>query len=100
MNLPQLPSQPIRPELQNEDAEIWQPSWKCFCCQDRGIVQSHLVRLVIPDYNHSRDRLPICQSSECKQGSKWLHLDSANIKKLLVMLCRVKLKLCCPIILI
>ncbi len=79
MNLPQLPRQPIRPEVETEDAVIWQPSWKCFCCQDTGIVNFHLARLVVPDYDYNRDRLPICQSPECKKGSRWLHLGSANL---------------------
>ena len=79
MNLPQLPRQVIRPETEQEEKEIWHPEWKCFCCQDSGILQSHLVQLVIPDYNHRHDRLPICQSSGCKKGSRWLHLGSGNL---------------------
>ena len=79
MNLPQLPPDPIRPELETGDAEIWHPEWKCFCCQDHGIIQPHLARLVIPDYNHKRDKLPICQSSGCKKGSRWLSLGNANL---------------------
>lgn len=79
MKLPQLPSEPIRPETEDTDTETWQPSWNCFCCQDTGKVQPLLARLVIPDYNYDRDRLPICQSPGCDHGSNWGHLGNNNI---------------------
>ncbi len=41
------------------------PDWNCFCCQDTGQIQAHLVRRIIPDYDHNRDRIPICQ--ECNK---------------------------------
>lgn len=59
-NLPTFERSPILPNEQ-EDKEIWQPRWNCFCCQDTGQIQTHLVRLVIPDYDGNRDRFPVCQ---------------------------------------
>lgn len=68
---------PVRPEEETEDKEIWQPCWKCFCCQDTGKVQPHLVRLVMPNYNYQRDRLPICQLCSC--GDKLYHLTEFGV---------------------
>jgi hypothetical protein len=79
MNLPQLPRQLIRPEPETEDAEIWHPEWKCFCCHDSGIVYAQLARLVVPDYNYDHDRLPVCQSPGCQKGLHWMNLGSANL---------------------
>jgi hypothetical protein len=59
-NLPKFEREPILPNVE-EDKEIWQPRWHCFCCQDTGQIQAHLVSLIIPDYDHNRDRIPICQ---------------------------------------
>lgn len=59
-NLPQFERSPILPN-EVEDKEIWQPKWNCFCCQDTGQIQAHLVRLIILDYDHNRDRIPVCQ---------------------------------------
>jgi hypothetical protein len=66
-NLPQFERSPILPDVE-KDKEIWQPRWNCFCCQDTGEIQGHLVRLVIPDYDHNRDRSPICQA--CNKFNK------------------------------
>lgn len=60
-NLPQFERLPINEQTENEDKEIWQPSWNCFCCQDTGQIQAHLVRLIISDYDPNRDRIPVCQ---------------------------------------
>ena len=80
MKLPKLPPQPIRNEdKRGYEKEIWQPHWKCFCCQDTGEVKSHLVLLVIPEYNDKRDRTPICQNPGCSAGTNWLHLGPNNI---------------------
>jgi len=67
---------PVRSE-QKQQKEIWQPRWRCFCCQDTGKIQPNLVRLVIPDYNYDRDRLPICQN--CNLGHNWFHLDQFRV---------------------
>lgn len=60
-NLPQFERLPINEQTENDDKEIWQPRWNCFCCQDTGQIQAHLARLIIPDYDHNRDRIPVCQ---------------------------------------
>ncbi|MBD2682891.1 MULTISPECIES: hypothetical protein [Nostoc] len=60
-NLPQFERLPINPKKEEEDKEIWQPNWNCFCCQDTGQIQAHLVRLIISDYDPNRDRIPVCQ---------------------------------------
>ncbi|MBH8564447.1 hypothetical protein I8748_20055 [Nostoc sp. CENA67] len=75
-DFPQFEALPVRPE-EIGDKEIWQPSWKCFCCQDTGKVQNHLVKLVIPDYDYDRDRLPICQL--CGEGDKLYHLTEFGV---------------------
>jgi hypothetical protein len=77
IDFPQFEPLPVRAEEEQEDKEIWQPSWKCFCCQDTGKVQPHLVRLVIPDYDYQRDRLPICQLCSC--GDKLYHLTEFGV---------------------
>ncbi|QFS50623.1 hypothetical protein [Nostoc sphaeroides] len=59
-NLPTFERSPILPNVE-EDKEIWQPRWHCFCCQDTGQIQAHLVSLIIPDYDPNRDRIPVCQ---------------------------------------
>lgn len=78
MKLPKFLPAPVRPEQeQPQGKEIFQPHWNCFCCHDTGKVQSHLVRLVIPDYNYDRDRLPVCQLSSCGLGTNFLHLEDS-----------------------
>ncbi|WP_100896897.1 hypothetical protein [Nostoc flagelliforme] len=75
MKLPEFSPEPIRDEDQpGYQKEIWQPSWRCFCCRDLGIVDPHLARLVMPTYNSDRDRNPICQAPGCNEGANWLHL--------------------------
>ncbi len=54
--LPKFERSPILPN-EVEDKEIWQPRWHCFCCQDTGQIQAHLVRLIIPDYDPNRDAI-------------------------------------------
>lgn len=89
MNLPKLPAKPLRQEDQpGYEKEIWKPSWSCFCCQDTGIVRPHLVKLVIPEYNHSRDCIPICQKPGCKSGSQWLHLKDSIDMRLNTQICQ------------
>lgn len=66
---PQMEPQIARPEDKPEfQREIFHPSWACFCCQDTAIVRPYLVRLIIRDYDWSRDKLPICRSSKCKNA--------------------------------
>lgn len=66
--LPRLPRQPIRPEEEpGLDKECWRPTWKCFCCEDTGFVVISLVRLVIPDYDHHRDKPVVCNNCSKRQ---------------------------------
>jgi hypothetical protein len=73
VSFPQLPREPIRPELEGaeSDKELWQPKWRCFCCQDNGLVNKNLVRLVIPDYDHDHDKWVGCQNPRCHAGSDY-----------------------------
>lgn len=72
MNIPQLPREPIRPELENPtDKEIWVPKWRCFCCRDTGLVGLNLVRLAIPSYDQYRDKPVACQNPRCYAGSDY-----------------------------
>lgn len=76
-DFPQFEPLPVRAEPETGDKEIWQPSWKCYCCQDTGKIQPHLVRLVVPNYDYNRDRIPICQLCEC--GDKLYHLNQLGV---------------------
>ncbi|BAZ33657.1 hypothetical protein NIES4074_61710 (plasmid) [Cylindrospermum sp. NIES-4074] len=62
-DLPQLEPLPLIPE-QEEDKELFYPSWQCFCCQDSGIVQQHLARLIMPKYSWNNDKWPACQNCD------------------------------------
>ncbi len=57
------------------ETEIWQPSWRCFCCHDTGEVNPHLARLVIDGYETGKDKIPRCQNFGCRAGD---YLDSAT----------------------
>ena len=73
MTLPQLPREPIRPELENGqvDKEIWQPNWNCYCCHDTGIVRGLLIRLVVPDFDRNRDKPVACQRRGCEASFEY-----------------------------
>jgi hypothetical protein len=72
-----LPREPMRPEKEpGIDPEIWQPDWRCFCCQDTGIVHHYLAALVIDGYDSNRDKLPRCHNPGCSAGS---HYDGATL---------------------
>lgn len=72
------PLEPAPTRVEEEcEKKIWQPQWKCFCCQDTGKIQPLLIRRVIPKYDYNRDRLPICQL--CSKGRDWLHLKDEGI---------------------
>ena len=64
----------MRPE--KEDPQIWQPTWKCFCCHDSGLVYNGLAALVIDGYDSSHDKLPRCQNDGCTAGS---HYDGPTL---------------------
>ena len=64
--LPSLPREFMRREDEpGWNREIWQPSWKCFCCHDTGTVQSHLAALIIEGYSLGHDKLLVCQNPAC-----------------------------------
>jgi hypothetical protein len=58
------------------EEELWQPTWKCFCCHDSGIVIFHLAAMVIEEFNPKLDKLPRCQNHGCSAGS---HYDNSPI---------------------
>ncbi|MHC5610533.1 MAG: hypothetical protein ACYTXA_05825 [Nostoc sp.] len=84
-DLPTFERSPILPN-EVEDKEIWQPRWHCFCCQDTGQIQAHLVSLIIPDYDHNRDRIPVCQG--CNK------FDNYHLKEYGVLDLRFDLYIC------
>lgn len=89
MKLPEFSPEPIRDEDQpGYQKEIWRPSWRCFCCRDSGIVDPHLARLVMPNYNSDRDRNPICQAPGCNEGANWLHLRGNIDMRLTSAICQ------------
>lgn len=61
----------MRPEKEEVEIELWQPGWRCFCCHDSGIIVPNLIRLLIEDYDESRDKLPRCFAPGCKSGSQY-----------------------------
>jgi hypothetical protein len=79
-----LPRQIVR----NEDKPgysktIWQPSWKCYCCRDKGIVSNHLAVRIIEGFNHRTDQMPYCQNPSCGAGEYLL--INEEIEKVLDM---------------
>ena len=52
-DLPQFDRLPLIPQLEEAEKEIFHPHWNCFCCQDSGFIQPHLVKKIIPDYNYN-----------------------------------------------
>lgn len=52
------------------DREIWQPTWKCYCCLDTGIVDSYFITQIIPDHK-SVDPLVACRRLDCEAGNKY-----------------------------
>ena len=74
LGLPRFDRELMRPEeieARETGKQIWFPTWKCFCCHDTGFVNSRLVKLVIPNYNHDEDKLPICQNLSCDQHQQY-----------------------------
>ncbi len=61
----------------DHEPEIWQPSWRCFCCHDTGQVNPHLARLVIDGYELGKDKIPRCQNPGCTAGQQ---LDLPTLK--------------------
>ena len=59
-DLPQFDRLPLIPQLEEAEKEIFHPHWNCFCCQDSGFIQPHLVKKIIPDYNYNQDKNVAC----------------------------------------
>ena len=45
-DLPQFDRLPLIPQLEEVEKEIFHPHWNCFCCQDSGFIQPHLVKKI------------------------------------------------------
>ena len=85
-NLPTFERLPVNPKNEEEDKELWQPNWKCFCCHDTGRIYPTLVRLIIADYDYDKDKIPVCQN--CNAGSNWMHLQSMIDTRIDFKICR------------
>ncbi|MBO3458497.1 hypothetical protein G7B40_024940 [Aetokthonos hydrillicola Thurmond2011] len=81
MNIDDLPNfepLPLR-KPKTEEEELFYPKWHCFCCSDSGIVRSHLVHLVMPNYNPDHDKWVACQNWDCtKFNDRWGNIDISN----------------------
>ncbi len=77
-DLPQFEPIPVRPEQELQEAEIFYPQWRCFCCQDSGLVSLCLVLLVMPKYNPDRDKWVLCQEINCKASERWENVPIEN----------------------
>lgn len=64
MKFKKLSPIPTHPNEEATEKKIFFPKWNCFCCEDTGIVRTHLVRLVMPDFNWNRDKLPQCTNCQ------------------------------------
>lgn len=78
---------PTHPNEELTERKVFFPKWSCFCCEDSGIVRSHLARLVMPNYNPRRDKLPQCNN--CKAI-----LERPNLSKYGILDNRFSIKLC------
>ena len=62
----------LRPETEpGYEKEAWRPMWKCFCCQDSGLVKEHLVKTVIDGYDSTTDKLVRCNATDCEGRKKY-----------------------------
>lgn len=85
-DLPIFERLPINEKTENDDKEIWQPKWNCFCCQDTGLIYRHLIELIIPNFDPNRDRIPVCQG--CNK------FDNYHLKEYGVLDLRFDLYIC------
>lgn len=78
-DLPNFEPLPVIPPEVEEEKEIFYPKWHCFCCQDSGIVAVNLVRLIMPNYDHNRDKWVACQNLGCdKFDERWSGVSADN----------------------
>lgn len=78
MNLPQFPRQPTHPNVEatrDLDKEICPPDWRCFCCQDTGLITCLLAKMVIPDYQPLFDKHLVCKKPNCEAGRNFINDD-------------------------
>lgn len=81
MKFQPLSRMPMRPESEpGYDKEAWQPTWRCFCCHDTGFVITSLAAMVIEGYDFDKDKLPICQNTNChtRPGETLLKSDALD----------------------
>ena len=64
-DLPQFERMPLQAPQSQDEKEIFYPKWTCFCCQDYGVINRNLARKIIPNYNSSEDKWPVCQNPNC-----------------------------------
>jgi hypothetical protein len=84
MNFKKLPREPMRPESEPDyEKELWQPNWRCYCCQDTGIIRPRLATLVIEGYDPSKDKIPVCQNQGCSEvlGESINHCLDTRLKE-------------------
>ena len=68
--LPEFDINPIRPDKAPRiDENVFFPPWQCFCYHDSGLVDPRLTKLVIQEYDYSRDKRAICQ--RCEVGIRY-----------------------------
>jgi hypothetical protein len=66
-----LPPLPMRRENDpNDDPEIWQPNYLCFCCEDTGLAM-HAAVMFIEGYDLDKHKFPVCQNPGCENGLKF-----------------------------
>lgn len=58
---------------------IRKPYYKCYCCEDTGYVNYHLVLLIIPNYQPKSDKIPVCNRYDCQSSVNIGANISANI---------------------
>lgn len=66
--LPKFEPELIRPVVDSElGNELFYPDWKCFCCEDSGMIRSISAKQVIPNYSDWHHKPITCQ--RCDKGS-------------------------------
>lgn len=56
---------------------IKKPYCSCYCCQDTGYVNYHLILLVIPNYQIKSDKIPVCNRFHC-QGRQNISINLSD----------------------
>lgn len=59
---------PLRKEYDpTYERSVWQPGWKCFCCEDTGIAK-WAIYLFMTGYESGKSKIPLCQNPGCQVG--------------------------------